>query len=427
MLRTHSVSCLLGLAFAAGLATVSCGDDDDSSATTAGTSGKGGTSATGGKTSSGGTSGHAGNNTIAGTLNPPGGAPGEGGADAASGGNGGAPAVGSAMVVQTNLVFGEPAGGAGGAGGAEGAANLDPNLINAWGISFNPDPAVTTMFWVSAADSGVSTVYAADGTLAPLVVTVPAAAAADTGSPTGQVFNTTTGFNADKFIFATEDGLIAGWKTGVLAVVEADQSADAASYKGLALIEGADPMLAAANFHAGTVDVFDTTFAPIATPMFVDPKPVAGYAPFNVAALGDKVYVAYAKQDADKADEVAGAGLGYVNSFNPDGSFDAHLIVRGGVLNAPWGLALAPAGFTPAPGALIVGDFGDGMIHSFDPSTGELLAEFTDADGKPLAIDGLWGLTFGTKKTSADLSKQLFFTAGPEEETQGLFGVLSAP
>jgi len=97
------------------------------------------------------------------------------------------------------------------------------------------------------------------------------------------------------------------------------------------------------------------------------------------------------------------------------------------MLNAPWGMALAPAGFTPAPGGLIVGNFGDGMIHSFDPSTGELMAEFTDADGKPLAIDGLWGLTFGTKKTSADLSKMLFFTAGPAEETQGLFGVLSAP
>jgi uncharacterized protein (TIGR03118 family) len=419
MLRTSSVSCLLGLALAAGLATVSCGDDDDNGDSTAGTSGKGGTT-TGGKSSTGGTSGKAGSNTTAGTSNPTAGAAGEGDA-------GGAPGVvGSAMVVQTDLVSSEPAGGAGGVG-AVGAANADPNLINGWGISFNPDPAVSTMFWVSAADSGVSTVYAADGTPAPLVVTIPAATAAETGHPTGQVFNTSTGFKGDKFIFATEDGLIAGWKTGTVAVVQADHSADGASYKGLALIEGADPLLVAANFDAGTIDVFDKTYADVVTPMFVDPKPVAGYAPFNVAALGDKVYVAYVKQTADKADEVAGAGLGYVNSFNPDGSFDAQLIARGGVLNAPWGLTLAPAGFTPAPGALIVGNFGDGMIHSFDPSTGGLLTEFADADGNPLVIDGLWGLTFGTKKTSADLSEQLFFAAGPAEETGGLFGVLSAP
>jgi len=283
------------------------------------------------------------------------------------------------------------------------------------------------MFWVSAADSGVSTVYAPDGAPASLVVTVPGATAADTGSPTGQVFNTTTDFTGDKFIFATEDGLIAGWKTGTDAVVQADHSADDASYKGLALIEGTEPMLVAANFHAGTVDVFDKTYADVSTPMFVDPNPVAGYAPFNVATLGGKVYVAYAKQDADMEDEVAGEGLGYVNAFNVDGSFAAHLIARNGVLNAPWGMAMAPAGFTPAPGALIVGNFGDGMIHSFDASTGELLGEFTDAAGKPLVIDGLWGLTFGTKKASADLSKQLFFAAGPGDETRGLFGVLTAP
>jgi len=423
----------------AGLATVSCGDDDDETTPTAGTSGKGGTPSTGGKTSTagktgnGGTSAQAGTNATAGTLNLTGGAPGEGGAGMGGmGGMGGAgaPGISNAMVMQTNLVFGEPAAaGAGGIGGAaaEGAANSDANLINGWGISFSPDPATATMFWVSAADSGVSTVYAPDGTPASLVVTIPAATAGETGSPTGQVFNTTTGFTADKFIFATEDGLIAGWKTGTAAAVQADHSADGASYKGLALIEGADPMLAAANFHAGTVDVFDSTYTDVATPMFVDPNPVAGYAPFNVAVLGGKVYVAYAKQDADKADEVAGAGLGYVNSFNLDGSFAAHLIIRGGVLNAPWGMAMAPAGFTPAPGELIIGNFGDGMIHGFDASTGELMAEFTDAAGKPLVIDGLWGLTFGTKKASADLSKQLFFAAGPAEESRGLFGVLSAP
>jgi len=425
MLRIHSVTCLLGLLLSAGLATVGCGDDDDSSGSTAGTSGKGGSSATGGKSSAGGYAGKA----AAGAQNL-GGVPGEAGSPS-QGGTGGLP-FGIARVMQTNLVSGSPApaGGAGAAGapGASGAGNDDPNLINAWGISFNPDPAAKTMFWVSAADSGVSTVYAPDGTVAPLVVTVPAASATDTGSPTGQVFNSTTGFMGDKFIFSTEDGLIAGWQTGTTAVVQADLSADGASYKGLALLTGTDPMLLAANFHAATVDVFDATYATVTDPpLFVDPKPVAGYAPFNVAAFGDKVYVAYAKQDADKADEVAGVGLGYVNSFNPDGSFDKLLIPRGQALNAPWGMALAPDTFTPAPGALIVGNFGDGMIHGYDPSTGAMLAEFTDPNGATLVIDGLWGLIFGTKKTGSDLSNQLFFTAGPEEETHGLFGVLSAP
>jgi uncharacterized protein (TIGR03118 family) len=415
MLRTHAASHFLGLALVASLATVSCGDDDDSSGAAAGTSGTGGESSDGGS---------AGSQAAGGTSSPSAGAPGEAGTTSGLGGAGGAV---STAVVLTELASGQPVAAAG-AGGAGGAANAGPVLINAWGISFNPDPTADTKFWISAADSGVSFVYAADGTQEPLVVTIPAATAGtDPGSPTGQVYNPTTGFKGDKFIFATEDGLIVGWKTGTAAVVQADLSADGASYKGLALTAGKNPMLLAANFHAGTVDVFDKTYAAVAAPMFVDPKPIAGFAPFNVAVLGDMVYVAYAKQDADQADEVAGPGLGYVNSFNPDGSFGAHLITQKGALNAPWGLALAPAGFTPAPGALIVGNFGDGMIHGYDVTNGALTAELTATDGKPLAIDGLWGLTFGPKKTVGDLSQQLFFTAGPEEETRGLFGVLSAP
>jgi len=209
--------------------------------------------------------------------------------------------------------------------------------------------------------------------------------------------------------------------------VRADLSADAASYKGLTLVEGADPILVAANFYAGTLDVFDATYAVVDAPMFVDPDPIAGYAPFNVQALGDKVYVTYARQNADMDEEVAGAGLGYVDAFDPDGSFVSRLIANGGALNAPWGLALAPAGFAPAPGALIVGNFGDGMIHAYDVDTGQIAAEFADTDGNPLVIDGLWALAFGAKKTAEDLSERLYFTAGPDEETHGVFGVLTAP
>jgi uncharacterized protein (TIGR03118 family) len=241
------------------------------------------------------------------------------------------------------------------------------------------------------------------------------------------VYNPTASFKGDKFIFASEDGVITGWQAGTAAVVRADLSADAASYKGLTLVDGTDPILVAANFYAGTLDVFDAAYAPVDTPMFVDPQPVTGYAPFNVAALGDKVYVTYARQNADKDEEIAGAGLGYVDAFEPDGSFAGRLIAAGGALNAPWGLALAPDGFAPAPGALIVGNFGDGMIHAYDVDTGKITAEFADTDGKPLAIDGLWALAFGPKKDAEDLSERLYFTAGPEEETHGVFGVLTAP
>jgi len=413
MLTSKLVARSLGLALLSGLATVSCGDDDDDDN---GSAGSGGKSVAG--TSSGG---HAGSKPTAGSTSTAG-AP-EGGNAAAGAEQGGATTVGTAEVLRRDLTV-DSAGGAGGAGGA--GDNVDPNLINAWGISFDPDPEEDTRFWVSAADSGVSTVYASDGTPAPLVVTIPAAASG-TGSPTGQVYNPTTDFEGDKFIFATEDGLIAGWQTGAVAVKRADLSADGASYKGLALIEGAEPMLVAANFYAGTLDAFDKTYAPIDAVMFVDPKPVAGYAPFNVTALGDKVYAAFAKQNADKDEEVAGAGLGYVDAFNPDGSFDRRLIAPGGALNAPWGLALAPAGFSPAPGALLVGNFGDGMIHSYDASTGEIKAVLSDADGNPIAIDGLWALAFGPAKDAEDLSNNLYFTAGPDEETHGLFGVLTAP
>lgn len=417
MRMLRSIPQWLGAATLVSLAVVACGDDDDNNVSSGGTT-NGGSPGEGGAPSSGATAGKGGKSSTAGTAGTNAQTAGESAGGEAQGG------VANAALTRTDLVSDEAAGGA---GGAAGAMNGDAQLINAWGISFDPDPAGQTAFWVSAADSGVSTIYSPEGVPASLVVTIPAATAGGTGSPTGQVYNETTGFGGDKFIFATEDGLIAGWKAGTTAAIRADRSADDASYKGLALLSEGGPMLLAANFHAGTVDVFDNKYKATTAVTFEDPQPVAGYAPFNVAVLGGRVYVAYVKQDAKKEDEVAGSGLGYVDRFEADGTFGTRLIDRGGALNAPWGMALAPAGFSPAPGALIVGNFGDGMLHAYDPNSGRLVAEFTDDAGNPLAIDGLWALAFGPKKDAEDLSKSLFFTAGPEEETHGVFGVLTAP
>lgn len=416
MRMLRSVPHWLGAVTLVSLAAVACGDDDDDNNVAHGGTTNGGSLGEGGAPTSGATAGKGGKSGTAGTTSQP--AAGESAGGEAQGG------VASVTLMRTDLVSDEAAGGA---GGAAGAMNGDAQLINAWGISFDPDPAEETAFWVSAADSGVSTIYSPEGVPAPLVVTIPASSVGGIGSPTGQVYNETTGFSGDKFIFATEDGLIAGWKVGTTAVSRADHSADDASYKGLALVTEGAPLLLAANFHGGTVDVFDNKYKATTAVTFEDPEPVAGYAPFNVAVLGGRVYVAYVKQDAMKEDEVAGSGLGYVDRFEADGTFGTRLIDRGGALNAPWGMALAPSGFSPAPGALIVGNFGDGMLHAYDPNSGRLVAEFTDDAGNALAIDGLWALAFGPKKDAEDLSESLFFTAGPEEETHGVFGVLKAP
>jgi len=280
--------------------------------------------------------------------------------------------------------------------------------------------------WVSAADSGVSTLYrgAAGATpvsIVPLVVTIPG------GAPTGQVFNTTTGFEVAPgqpaaFIFASESGNITAWNPtlGTTAAIEA--TTPDAVYKGLALASGTGGThLYAANFHAGTIDVFDSSFAPTTlSGSFVDPTMPAGYAPFNVQEIGGSLYVTYAKQDADGHDDVKGAGHGFVDVFTPDGALVRRLVSQGR-LNSPWGLALAPSDFGRFSGALLVGNFGNGRIHAYDPTTGHLLGTLS-AKNHPIVIDGLWGLRFGNGVTGDPNS--LLFTAGPNDEAHGLFGMI---
>jgi len=307
----------------------------------------------------------------------------------------------------------------------------DPTLINAWGISLGP----TTPFWVSSAGGDLSEVYAGDvngsAIAQPLKVTIPG------GSPTGQIFNGTSDFSVTNgtdsapalFIFAGEDGVVTGWSPTVPPSTTAQTAftaTDGSIYKGIALANnGTANLLYLADFHNNQIDVLDKDFHLVTlTGNFTDPNLPAGYAPFNVAAINGKLLVAYAKQDAAAEDEVAGAGFGFVDVFNLDGSFDHRLVSRG-ALNAPWAMVTAPASFGDFGGDLLVGNFGDGKINAYDPTSGAFQGTLSSSPGHPIVIDGLWGLAFGNGVAAGDATT-LYYAAGPDDETHGLFGKITA-
>jgi uncharacterized protein (TIGR03118 family) len=313
------------------------------------------------------------------------------------------------------------------------AAMTDPDLVNPWGIAFGP----TSPFWVSNNGTGTSTLYNTLAQKQSLVVTIAGAAGGGMGAPTGVVFNGTGAFSlglggpSPLFLFATENGTIAAWHPtlGTATSRVVDNSAADAIYKGIAVAgSGSTARLYAANFHGGTIDAFDANYAPILPGRFVDPLTPAGYAPFNVQSFGDELYVTYALQDAAGEDDVPGAGHGFIDVFDLDGTLVRRLS-SAGPLDSPWGMTIAPAGFGPFGGSLLVGNFGDGAINAFDPSTGIFLGALHGASGSPLHIRGLWGLTFGNGGNggSPDL---LYFAAGipgpgGELEDHGLFGSLA--
>jgi uncharacterized protein (TIGR03118 family) len=314
------------------------------------------------------------------------------------------------------------------------AAVTDPSLVNPWGLSHSG----TSPWWVSDNGTGVATLYTGAGVKQGLTVTIPPpAGGAPPSAPTGQAFNSTPDFilgggTKATFLFAAEDGTISGWNGGTNAILEVDNSASSAVYKGMTLGSvGTSNFLYAANFRAGKIDVFDGSFAPVSLPGgFVDPALPAGFAPFDIQNLGGLLYVTYAKQDAAKKDDVAGAGNGFVSVFNPNGSFVGRLISNG-PLNSPWGLALAPVGFGDFSNDLLVGNFGDGKINAFNPTTGALVGTLSGMGGSPIVIEGLWGLGFGNG-ANAGAVNTLFFTAGiPGDdmiEDHGLFGdIVAAP
>jgi uncharacterized protein (TIGR03118 family) len=302
----------------------------------------------------------------------------------------------------------------------DGVARItDPNLVNPWGLAFGP----ATPAWVADNGTDVSTLYRGAihrsiPAIVPLVVGFPP----DT-KPTGAVFNATSGFKVNgapaRFIFDSEAGTITAWAAGTQAVTE--RTVPGAIYKGLAIAnKGNATFLYAANFHAGTIDVFNDAFAPVPMPgAFTDPTLPAGFAPFNVQEIAGRLVVAYAQQDADAEDEVAGAGLGYVDVFDTSGHLLRRLISQGR-LNAPWGLAVAPRHFGPFSGDLLVGNFGDGAINAYDPRTGSFRGTLMNKDGNPILINGLWALRFGNGVIGTP--QTLLFTAGIGDEDHGLFG-----
>ncbi len=315
---------------------------------------------------------------------------------------------------------------------ALGAAHVDPHLVNTWGLAFNP----TGVAWVANNKTGTSSLFNGDGVPQPLVVGIPEPGKAEPGEPTGIVFNGSDAFVVSggagvsgpaNFIFATEEGTLAAWAPMVdeaQAKIVADNSSMGAVYKGLALSgSGAQAKLYATDFRNGRVDVFDAHFVRMSMPgAFEDPSMPPGFAPFNIQEIDGTLYVTYAQQDPEREDDVPGAGAGFVNAFDMNGKLLRRVISQG-QLNAPWGLAMAPAGFGPFSNHLLVGNFGDGHINAYDPATGAWAGALTRPDGQPLVIDGLWALRFGNGVENQPL-ETLFFTAGPALESQGLFGRL---
>jgi len=310
------------------------------------------------------------------------------------------------------------------------AGNTDTNLLNPWGIAFSAGGP----FWISDNHSGYSTVYNSTGAVQSLVVMIPPpAGGTPPAAPSGIVFNSTTNFlitnNAAKFIFSAEDGTISAWASGTNAVLEVDNSSSGTVYKGLALGSASGSnYLYATDFHNGKVDVFDRAFAPVVWPgAFSDPAIPAGFAPFGIEPLGTNLVVAYAKQDAEAMDDVAGAGYGFVDLYDTYGNLIKRLISNG-VLNSPWGMTVAPANFGLFSGQLLVGNFGDGTINAFDPVSGTLVGTLKDTNGSPIAVEGLWDLKFGNGG-NAGTTNTLYFTAGiaggGSLEDHGLFGSLS--
>jgi uncharacterized protein (TIGR03118 family) len=310
------------------------------------------------------------------------------------------------------------------------ADHVDPQLVNPWGIVFNPNAVV----WIADNGTGVSTLYDGAGVKNPLVVEIPPPPGGTPPSaPTGIVFASGSDFvvtvgalsGPSRFIFSTEDGTISGWAPNVdltHAILQVNNAPSGAIYKGLALAaNGSGHFLYATDFHNNRVDVFDSSFHPVTlSGQFTDPNIPDGFAPFGIQNILGNLYVTYAKQDEDAEDDVAGAGLGFVDVYDANGHLIRRVATRG-KLNAPWGLALAPADFGRFSGSLLVGNFGDGRINAYSLASGEFRGQLRGSRGQPLEIDGLWGLAFGNGLLGQP-ANSLFFTAGPGDEEHGLYG-----
>ncbi len=315
--------------------------------------------------------------------------------------------------VQTNII----------SDGAVPATQMDPTLINPWGVS------IGTQFWIDSPGSGLSLVKDGNGTKAFAVAVPPAESTSTHGSPAGTVYNADptlfpiTGGSA-QFLFGTLDGTIAAWNTySSQAVTVVNNSAKSASYTDIAIDKTAHgSFVLAANFAGGIVDVFSSSFAPAQlTGSFSDPTIPTGFSPFGIHTISGKIYVTYAQMNAQGRENV-GAGLGYVDAFDTEGNLLQSAISQGN-LNAPWGMALAPAGFGSFGGDLLVGNFGDGIINAYDPNTFAFIGRLQDSSGKPIANSGLWEIVFGANGVGDP--NTLYFAAGINAEKDGLFGSIA--
>jgi uncharacterized protein (TIGR03118 family) len=356
------------------------------------------------------------------------------------GGSSAVPSGGSSMLTQATTTLTDTALVASNTGLVATVTTIDANLSNPWGLVTAPG----LPFWVADNNSNLATLYSGTGVIqtgevtgsSDIGIALPASAAGVPANPTGQVYNGTGGFKIPTasgqetalFIFDGEGGTIAAWAkdSGATAVTSYDDGlvngAGHAVYKGLALgtVNGAT-FLYATDLHNNKIDVFDTNFAKPAEMQgkFVDPTMPAGFVPFGIAALNDQLYVTYAQQDGAMHDEVTGAGLGYVDIFDFSGNF-VKRFSSAGVLNAPWGMALAPTGFGSFEGDLLIGNFGDGTINVFAPN-GSPLGAITVNNGQTLTVPGLWSLVFGNGDPDKPVTT-LFYTAGFADQTDGVFG-----
>lgn len=330
----------------------------------------------------------------------------------------------------------------------------DPVLQNAWGVAFTP---AGSPFWIADNATGCSTLYNGAGTKAALQVSIPLPgnvvpptacmpanpqAQPSPAAPTGLVWNPTTnpataflvpGTNLPaSFIFVTEDGTISAWTSGLTpannAVLAVDNSqtpnaASGAVYKAAAIgLNSKGVFLFVTNFRAGTIEVYDHSYKPVKTDGgFVDDDIPAGFAPFGIRIIDGDVFVTYAKQDARKHDDIARQGNGFVDVFDTDGHLLRRFASRG-QLNSPWGVERASFAFGPFSGMILIGNFGNGRINVFDEH-GRFVDELDDGHNRPLVIDGLWTLTLGGGAMSSP--DTLYFTAGPNGETDGLFGTIT--
>ncbi len=332
------------------------------------------------------------------------------------------------------------------------APTIDPNLKNPWGLTrSSTTPAQPgSPWWIGNNNSGTSTLYDGKGNSIPLVVTVPPPKGSPAGTqsaPTGVVFN---GSPADfllapgkqaVFIFATEDGTISGWNPGIdlhNAVLKVDNSdgggADGAVYKGATSgeIKG-HRFLYVTNFRSAKVEVYDTNFKrvhldedafePDGDDEHGSQRIARGFAPFNIQNIGGSLFVTYAKQDAPRHDPVGGDGLGFVEIFTPSGKHIGHL-EHGDWFNAPWGVVWTTRDFGEFSNAILVGNFRSGWIAAFNGFTHKFIGWVRNPDDSLVTIDGLWSLTFGNDATAGP-ANTLFFTAGINNEQDGLFGTLT--